>query len=181
MGSDDVGVEGGVPWVTVPWAALNFNAVPDSNVLDMGSGNPTSGIARQHGVLQDSTDMDDDGTSRRASGIHDLEFDGGRARDRGNFGQRSGGDVMMNDLSTDKTSQTWVTIPWQAGSKKFHRQLVDPSHPTSGLATTNTLPSAVDSPSTKPKKKRKREPGHAARNYARDPATRLAQQKDPDT
>ena len=37
MGSDDVSVEGGVQWVTVPWAALNFNAAPDSNVLDMGS------------------------------------------------------------------------------------------------------------------------------------------------
>jgi len=46
MGSDDVSVEGGVQWVTVPWAALNFNAAPDSNVLDMGSAShpsPNSG------------------------------------------------------------------------------------------------------------------------------------------
>ena len=37
MGSDDVGVEGGVPWVTVPWAALNCDAIPATNVLDMSS------------------------------------------------------------------------------------------------------------------------------------------------
>ena len=46
MGSDDVSVEGGVQWVMVPWAALNFNAAPDSNVLDMGSAShpsPNSG------------------------------------------------------------------------------------------------------------------------------------------
>ena len=46
MGSDDVGEEGGVPWVTVPWAALNCDTVPDTNVLDMGSASrscPTSG------------------------------------------------------------------------------------------------------------------------------------------
>ena len=37
MDCDDDGEESGVPWVTVPWAALNCNAVPDSNALDMGS------------------------------------------------------------------------------------------------------------------------------------------------
>ena len=38
MDCDDVGDEGGVPWATVPWAALKGKvAVPDTNVVDMGS------------------------------------------------------------------------------------------------------------------------------------------------
>ena len=38
MDCDNDGDEGDVPWVTVPWAALKGKvAVPDTNVVDMGS------------------------------------------------------------------------------------------------------------------------------------------------
>ena len=65
--------------------------------------------------------MDDDGSNGRAYGTDDLAFDdtdSGRARDRGNFGQRSGGDVMMNDLSTDKTADPHVSKRKSPGGKK---------------------------------------------------------------
>ena len=122
MDSDDEGVEGGVPWVTAPWAALNFNAVPDSNVLDMGSGNPTSGIATQHGVLQDSTDMDDDGTSRRAYG-QDLAGkppDGAQMLES-EHQPAAPASPCSEDMDASDSTAPWVTTDWAAGAAKTTR------------------------------------------------------------
>jgi len=71
------------------------------------SGNLTDGIARDTGAIDDPMEMDEDETGRQAYGKDDLEFDdtdGGQARNRGASSRISGGDVMMEDLVTDKMS-----------------------------------------------------------------------------
>jgi len=154
MDCDDDGEEGGVPWATVPWAALNYNS--DSSPSQTGVTVPPRAVIELTLMRVDSTSASESVVVSRMN------------VQSPNPAVSSGPESVADSDS----ASAWRTVPWAAGSLHFQRQPPATDHLAAGQVNQSS-PSHTDrNPSTKPKKKKQRGPAYAARNYARDPASR---------
>ena len=155
MDYNDDGEEGGVPWATVPWAALNCNS---------DSGPSQTCVTMPSQAVIESTLMRVDSTSASESVV------GSRMNVQSPNPAVSPGPEPVADSDS---ASAWRTVPWAAVSLHFQRQPPATDHLAAGHVP--------GSPAKKTKKRGNRGPAHAARQYARDPATRPTQRKNDET